>query len=321
MKRIWGYDLRMSESARVARIWSRSSFLPLLILLAAGTGWGLGVSLNKFGSANGIRPIGYLFWLAVGAGLVSFVICVARGKLPRISREHLRYYFLTAATRTASANFILYTVVQHIPAGVMSVILGTAPIFTYALSLSFRMEPFNLARLIGIVVGLIGVVLFVVPRESLPDPSMAWWVAAALGAPILYAIANIIIDRQRPAEGDSITFAAGMLWASAVLVLPVALLMGDFYVLWPPISWAEIALFTHMAISGLAFFGLFELIRIAGPTYASQLTYIVTLTGILFGMLMFGEVHSIWVWAATAFVLGGVALVNAQSVRSRFRRP
>ena len=310
----------MSESARAARIWSGSTILPLLILLAVGTGWGLGVSLNKFGSANGIRPIGYLFWLAVGAGLVSFLICVARRKLPRLSREHLRYYFLTAATRTASANFILYTVVQHIPAGVMSVILGTAPIFTYGLSLSLRMEPFNAARLTGIVVGLVGVVLFVAPRESLPDPSMAWWVAAALGAPILYSIANIIIDRQRPSEGDSVTFAVGMLWATAIIVLPVALLMGDFYVLWPPLGWAELALFAHMVISGIAFFGLFELIRMAGPTYASQLTYIVTLTGILFGILMFGEVHSFWVWAATACVLGGVALVNAQSMRGRFRR-
>ena len=110
------------------------------------------------------------FWLAVGAGLVSFLICLARRKLPRLSREHLRYYFLTAATRTASANFILYTVVQHIPAGVMSVILGTAPIFTYGLSLSLRMEPFNAARLTGIVVGLVGVVLFVAPRAKPARP-------------------------------------------------------------------------------------------------------------------------------------------------------
>ncbi len=66
----------------------------------------------------------------------------------------------------------------------------------------------------------------------------------------------------------------------------------------------------HMVISGLAFFGLFELIRISGPTYASQLTYVVTLSGVTFGIVIFGEVHSIWVWSATALVLGGVGLVN-----------
>lgn len=291
--------------------------LPLIILLSVGAGWGLGVSLAKVGVAGGIRPVGYLFWLALGAGSVAFLICFARGKLPKLSNEHLRYYFLTAATRTASANLILYTVVQHIPAGVMSVILGTSPIFTYAMSLSLRMEPFFLSRLIGIFLGLLGVTLFVVPRESLPDPSMVWWVAAGLGAPILYSIANIIIDRMRPAEGDSVTFSVGMLWGSAIIVLPIALITGDFHVLWPPLSWAEAALCLHLMISGVAFFGLFELIRIAGPTFASQLTYIVTLTGMMFGFLIFDEAHSLWVWAGTALVLGGVGLVNLRTARAR----
>lgn len=294
----------------------RAAVLPLAILFAVGSGWGLGVSLAKFGATNGIPPIGYLFWLALGAGAVAFAICVARGTLPGLGREHVRYYFLTAATRTASANFILYTVVQHIPAGVMAVILGTAPLFTYGLSLSFRMEPFYLTRLIGIFIGLGGVVLFMVPRDSLPDPSMAWWVAAGFGAPILYSIANIIIDRMRPATGDSLTFTVGMLWASAIIVLPVALLMGDFYPLWPPMNLADAALSTHILISGVAFFGLFELIRMAGPTFASQLTYIVTLTGIIFGILIFGETHSAWVWAGTALVLGGVGLVNFRTARA-----
>ena len=75
-------------------------------------------------------------------------------------------------------------------------------------------------------------------------------------------------------------------------------------------TWVEIGLFVHMAINGLAFFGLFELIRLSGPTYASQITYIVTLTGVMFGIVMFGEVHSVWVWGATAMVLFGVGLVN-----------
>ena len=55
---------------------------------------------------------------------------------------------------------------------------------------------------------------------------------------------------------------------------------------------------------------MFELIRLSGPTYASQITYIVTLTGVMFGIVMFGEVHSVWVWGATVMVLVGVGLVN-----------
>lgn len=305
----------MNMSARGMRPETASALLPFLILLIVGSGWGFGVALVKFATANGIRPLGYLFWMALGAGCVAFMVCILRRNLPRYSVRHLRFYLLIGGVRLAGANVVFYTAIQHIPAGVMSVILGTSPIFTYAMSLSLRMEKFLLARLIGIACGLGGIVLFFAPSNSLPDPSMTGWVALGLCAPVLYSLANIFIERLRPAEGDSLTFAVGMLWAAALLVLPIALLTGQFHPIWRGVTWAEIALFVHMAINGLAFFGLFELIRVAGPTYASQITYIVTLTGVMFGIVMFGEVHSAWVWAATAMVLGGVALVNMRSAR------
>ena len=83
-----------------------------------------------------------------------------------------------------------------------------------------------------------------------------------------------------------------------------------------PLRTVDWVLCAHMLISGVAFFGLFELIRMAGPTYASQLTYVVTLTGMVVGIFVFDETHSVWVWAATALVLGGVGLVNMRTLRS-----
>ena len=152
--------------------------------------------------------------------------------------------------------------------------------------------------------------------SSLPDPSMAGWVLAGFAAPILYAIANIFIDRKRPKTGDSITFAVGMLWGTAILILPLAIYTGDFYVPALPLNAADWVLFAHMLIAGVAFYGLFELIRMSGPTYASQLTYVVTLTGIVVGIFVFDEIHSIWIWAGTAMVLSGVGLVNIRTKRS-----
>ena len=47
-------------------------------------------------------------------------------------------------------------------------------------------------------------------------------------------------------------------------------------------------MFGHAVISGFAFFALFEMIRLSGPTFASQLNY-TTLTGVLAGILFSGE--------------------------------
>ena len=56
------------------------------------------------------------------------------------------------------------------------------------------------------------------------------------------------------------------------------------------------------------------MIRLSGPTFASQLNYVVTLTGVLSGIAFFGEAPTWWVWAGTACVLSGVALVNKRQV-------
>ena len=48
----------------------------------------------------------------------------------------------------------------------------------------------------------------------------------------------------------------------------------------------------------------------AGPLFASQVGYVVTLAGVFWGMLLFGESHSAWVWVSLLTMLAGLALVS-----------
>ena len=59
-----------------------------------------------------------------------------------------------------------------------------------------------------------------------------------------------------------------------------------------------------------------ELISMAGPLFAAQMGYVVTAAGVLWGIVIFNEVHSAWVWAALVVLLAGVALVNPRKVDS-----
>jgi len=55
---------------------------------------------------------------------------------------------------------------------------------------------------------------------------------------------------------------------------------------------------------------LLYVIRTSGPVFASQSAYIITLAGVAWGMVLFGERHSVYIWAALALVLAGSALVT-----------
>ena len=59
-----------------------------------------------------------------------------------------------------------------------------------------------------------------------------------------------------------------------------------------------------------------ELIRLAGPLFAAQMGYVVTAAGVLWGIVIFNETHSAWVWAALLVLFAGVALVNPRRVGS-----
>ena len=67
----------------------------------------------------------------------------------------------------------------------------------------------------------------------------------------------------------------------------------------------------------LSFYLIFELIKRAGPVFFSVVNYVVTLSAMGFGIWLFHEAHSAWIWAALVLIGASLVLVNFISMRSR----
>jgi drug/metabolite transporter (DMT)-like permease len=292
---------------------TRNQWIALALLGFCGLGWGIATPIAKVATTGGVPPLGYVFWVALGSALILSSICLLRRQRPGITAQHIRYYAIIGGLRIVCANVVWYTTVKYVPVGALAVVLGLTPICTYAVSLALRMETFAAVRTAGLSLGFVGVLMFVGPKESLPDPSMIPWIAFGLLAPLTYALANVLIERMRPETGNSLTLTTGMVWFGALFMLPVCLAAGAFHVPQWPFGKPDVAVLVHAVISGFSFFALFEMIRLSGPTFSSQLNYIVTFTGVVTGILFFGEAPSLWVWGGTACVFAGVALVNRRA--------
>ena len=59
-----------------------------------------------------------------------------------------------------------------------------------------------------------------------------------------------------------------------------------------------------------AYSGFIWLVAHAGPVFAAQVAYLVTGSGIVQGMIFYGERHSPWVWGALCLMFAGLALVK-----------
>ncbi len=291
-------------------------WLPLALLLGLGSLWGLTFSLSKLAIGNGVHPLGYAIWQTAGPALLLFLFCLLRRDPPRRTPRHLRYYLLAGLLGIAIPNTNFAFALRHIPAGLLAIVVTLVPLLTYVLAVAFGMERPRALRFAGLVMGLAGALCLILPRASLPNPEMTFWVLLSFVTPIFYSINTIYSTRARPAEGGSVGLACGMLAAAALWQLPFAIVSDALY--WPslPFGVADWALSGQVVAASLAYVVFFELLRIAGPVTFSQVAYIVTLTGLAWGWVIFDEQHSGWVWLATAMIFSGVALVNWRGRRS-----
>jgi drug/metabolite transporter (DMT)-like permease len=284
--------------------------LALVLLLVLGANWGLAFSLAKLGQIGGIPPLGYAIWQSGGAGLVLLVIGRVRGVRLPLSGRHIRYYLIAALTGQAIPIVNMLVVVKQIPVGVIAVLVTLSPLLTYGLAMLVGGERFVARRFAGMLLGFAGALLILIPSSSLPSPDMAPWVALALITPLFFAGSNVYIAMARPEGVDSLALAAAMQLAVVVFVAPLAAATGTAYVPAPDFTTADWALLAHIATACFTALAMFEIIRLAGVVFMSQVAYIVTLSGIFWGVVFFDEQHSPWIWASLVVILAGVALVT-----------
>ena len=284
--------------------------LPVALLLALGSLWGLSPAFTKFLSLEGIPPIGVVFWQTLIAGTGLLVMCRIRGVAIGLSRRHLFYYGVMGAAGIALPNSNMVFVLGHIPAGLMSVIIVTAPVITYVVAVVIRLEIIDARRAGGVALGFIGAAVLVLPKGSLPSPEMLPFALFAFITPLAWALTSVYAEAARPHGADSMTLAMGTMFAATIASLIAALATDSFHPIWRDFEIANKALVGYGLITTLTFFLYFTVVSLAGAVYLAQVGYITTLMGLGWGAWFYGEEPSNWLWLAVVLVFGGVALVN-----------
>ena len=94
-----------------------------------------------------------------------------------------------------------------------------------------------------------------------------------------------------------------------LLLLPVTA-ASDTWMALSGFGTAELSLIAMTVLHLVAYGGFIWLIGRAGPVFAAQVGYVVTLSGVFLGIVILGEQHSAWVWISLALALVGLALVQ-----------
>ena len=285
-------------------------YLPWIVLLFLGTVWGLSFSLARISTLAGGTPFGITFWQSIVGGIILLAYTQARGRPLPLSRRHLGIYLIVALLGASLPNSLFYFAAPHVQAGVLSITVALIPIITYGISMMLGMERLSALRVSGVVLGGVAIALLVLPDSSLPSRTAIPWVLLACGSAVCYAAENIYLSRPALADIGPVRTAAGMNILAAVIMLPVALATDQMFVPAFPFGTLEWTIVALGVITAVAYTMFILVINVAGPVFASQTGYLVTLGGVVWGMVLFGETHSPWVWASVATMIIGLALVT-----------
>lgn len=286
----------------------RTILLSFLVFL--GAGWGITQPLSKIAVSTGHGHFGLIFWqLVIGALLMGIVMICRQDRLPR-SAATFRVFVIIALIGTIIPNSASYKAVAHIPSGVMSVLLSLVPLAAFPMALGLGLERFSVRRFGGLLLGLAGVGLLILPDTSLPEPDMLKWVAVAMIASACYAFEGNYVARWGIAGMHPIQVMFGASLVGAMLSLPLALGSGQFIDPLEPWDAAEWALVASSLVHVVTYTGYVWLVGRAGSVFAVQVSYLVTGFGVFWAILLLGESYSPYFWAATALMLIGVFAVQ-----------
>lgn len=282
------------------------------VLAAVGAAWGLSAPMVRAAVGAGHHPLAILFWQSLFGVLALGAVLLRTGALRGLPLDarHLRLYAVVGLCGMALPLWASYTAARVLPAGVTSIIVALVPVFALPMALMLGTERPEARRIGGVVLGALAMGLLMAPGAAVPGAGAWLWVPVAALAPFFYAVEGAFVA----GSGGMKAGPLAVLWAGYVACAAAAavLVLASGAPLVAPVGWDVTAL--GFVVSGLlgigAYAGYLWLLRAGGAVFGAQVAYAVTGMGMLWSVLLLGEAHSLWVWAALALLAVALALVQ-----------
>jgi drug/metabolite transporter (DMT)-like permease len=292
------------------RLETRAGAVALALMMAGGIIGPLRFVLNKIAVEGGVPPFAFAFWPMLFAGILLLLVALLRGETPSLKITYLRAYLSVGIFALGAPMAVLTFLADKLPQGLISMVVILAPTMTYLFAILLRVDRLRALSSAGMAVGIGGILVIVLPDVSLPERAMVWWLLLALLAPVLLGLGNVLTVLVRPSMMPPTVLAAGMLLTAAALLVPIMALSGQFYLFdgaAPGVNWN----FLYATLLNAVFYVSFlEVIRLAGPVFFSQINYLAVAAGFGWGMILFGERYSLYVWGGTALMAASVLLLT-----------
>jgi drug/metabolite transporter (DMT)-like permease len=284
------------------------SMLVLLSMLWGGSYFFVEIALEEW------SPLLIVAVRIVVASIVIWGIVLAAGlPVPRFRAAWIAFFFMGLLNNVFPFLLIVWGQ-KEIESGLAAILTAAAPIFSVIVAgVWLKDEPITRPKLLGAVLGLIGVAVLIGPSALAGLDANLLAQLAVLGGALSYAFAGVYARRFTRMNIDPIVAAAGQLLMSSLIMIllatafdaPSQLIESSARV------WIAVGLMAVFS-TALAYILYFRLLASAGATNAILVTLLIPVTAILLGALILDE-RLLWMHFLGMTVIGlGLSVIDGR---------
>ena len=245
----------------------------------------------------------------IGAAIL-FPIAISRGVMKQTMRG-FKWIVAYALFEMCGPWYLITHAETKINSGLAGLLVATVPIWsTIYSSMAGDKTVWHAKRLMGIVIGFIGLVL-IVGIETISGSADAYSVFQVVLAAILYSTAMAIILKGMP-HGDGVAINAVAMAMTAIIFAPSALTnLPDSM---PSFNATASLIGLGVLSTGWAFMIYFSLVKEIGQARGSMVTYLNTAFAVVLGVAILGEPLTVGIITGLPLVLIGSYFASRKPV-------
>ena len=288
------------------------SYFGLFLLSAI---WGSSFIFIKL-SVDSIHPVLLTSYRLIIASVILLFFCNLN-KIKKLFKNNKKDLIIIALVGNVLPFNLISWSQLYVDSLIASTLIGTMPLFTLLISFNFFKEKFKIQTINGLVLGFLGMIIFLKPNhESVPDSNL-FYPLLIIFSSILYAFSANWVKTVK--ENASFELACSSIGVAAFFSIPLSIFlffMGDnqVSVLVSNITLKSFisASFLGILCTGLAISIFFKLIESKSAVFASQSNYLIPCFGFLWSYIFLEEIFTLNLIAGFMLIVVGGFLVNRQ---------
>ena len=276
--------------------------LVLLSLIWASAFFNIKIATYSYG------PITIAF-LRIFFGMIPvLLLCFYKKIKIEVFSKDWKWFAAIGVIKLVIPFFLIAYGVQKVQSNLAAILMSTTPISATILAhLFIDKEKINLVKILGIILGFLGIVYLFSENLLINDENLFSALMILVGS-TFYVIGGILTLKISHKKNENVT-ASILIWGT-IFVCPISLIIEQPWNLNPSLESTLSLIYLGVFPTGIAWLLRFMILKRNGLVFQSQVAYLIPIFGVILGYLFLNELVTSKILISLFIVILGIYFVK-----------